>query len=426
MLQKSYITLPLADLVPYHRNNKIHSDNVKRIVASIERNEYITPIIVDEDNVIIVWHGRRLALLRMGREEVEVLKICGLSDKQKADIRISDNKVAEMSERDFDNIIAEVQEFGLDDIKIDFPDLIFDDIDLDEDHEDTIPDMDDTPIIVQQGDIFRLGNHTLMCGDSMNEADIQTLLASKNAWPKTHCISDPPYWIAYNPDKHGMIANDDKILDYTALAKKYSDWFFCMRTGYQVVSQRIQLIEATFDKVTNMIIRHKGGGGMGDCMRTLAQDFEILLVNHRGNDLTGYREWAVWKYQDKEKQKRIQSAKKPDLQDLLTHELQGNTVWKVGKDNNLEYLHPTQKPVQINQRVLENFTMPRENVLDLFGGSGSNLLACEKTDRICYMMELDPTYIQVIIRRYYDYTKGAREIECVNRELDLTPLYDTN
>ena len=93
----------------------------------------------------------------------------------------------------------------------------------------------------------------------MNGDDIKTLLDGKND-AITHCISDPPYGIAYNPDRHGMIKNDDKILDYTALGKKYSNGFFCMWTGYQVVDQWMQLIKGTFKDINNVIIWHKGGG----------------------------------------------------------------------------------------------------------------------------------------------------------------------
>lgn len=114
----------------------------------------------------------------------------------------------------------------------------------------------------------------------MSEECIKTLLKGRNG-NKTHCISDPPYGIAYNPDRHGMIKNDDVILDYTELGKKYSNGFFCMWTGYQVVDKWMTILRKTFENINNVIIWHKGGGGMGDCARTLAQDYEILLVVNR-------------------------------------------------------------------------------------------------------------------------------------------------
>lgn len=184
-------------------------------------------------------------------------------------------------------------------------------------------------IYVQEGDIFRLGNHTLMCGNSMNEEHIQKLLADRDTKTKTHCISDPPYGISYKPDKHGMIMNDDIIMDYTKLAEKYSDGYFCMWTGYQVVDDWMKLVKETFGKINNFIIWHKGGGWMGDCARTLAQDFEILLVNHRGSELQGYRGSATWMWNQEEKAEFLKRSSKELLKQVLTELANGNSIWKV-------------------------------------------------------------------------------------------------
>lgn len=283
--------------------------------------------------------------------------------------------------------------------------------------EDKVPE-EPKAIYVQEGDVFQLWNHRLMCGDSMNEDCIKELIKGKNG-NKTHCISDPPYGIAYNPDKHGMIKNDDKILDYTELGKKYSDGFFCMWTGYQVVDKWMEIVKNTFDKITNLIIWHKGGGGMGDCARTLAQDYEVLIVTNRGNEIQGHRWSATWMWNTEEKEEFMKRASKDMLKQVLTEISKGQCIWKVGKDDTSSYMHPTQKPVEINQRVLENFTAEGDNVIDLFGWSGSNLITCEKTRRVCYMMELDPKYIQVIIKRYAEYTDMDSPIMCLNRDIDM-------
>ena len=261
-----------------------------------------------------------------------------------------------------------------------------------------------------------------MCGDSMDETDILKLISGKN-W-KTHCISDPPYWISYDNKREWqwMIKNDDKILDYCWLAKKHTDGFFAMRTGYQVVDKRKQLIENTFDKLNNMIIRHKWGGWLWDCARTLAQDFEILLVVNRGNEIQWYRWWSTRYRQQQEKEKFIEKASKEMLKTVLTEVVKWESVRKVGKDNNMDYIHPTQKPIGINERVLENFTAEWDNVLDLFGWSWSNLIACEKNKRKCYMMELDEKYAQVIINRFHKYTWWKEIIKCLNRDIKIDDL----
>lgn len=421
---KKSVTVKLSDLVPYEKNNKIHWDNVDHIAKSIKRNGYITPIIVDENNEILAWHGRKLAMQKLWIEEAEVMQVTWLTDKQKRDFRIADNKTTELSEWNLEAIEFELWEIDSPELNELFPEIDLNAIELDEDKEDEVPEMT-ADIIVEVGDIFTLGEHRLMCGDSMQEASIKKLLANKNK-KTTHCISDPPYWIEYSPDAYGMIKNDDRILDYTHLASQYTDWYFCMWTWYQVVEEWITLIKNTFWCLNNMIIRHKWGGWMWDTLRNLSQDFEIMLVVNRGNTLsTDYRWNVTWYWNTKEKQEFIRKAKRTELQKLLHDITEGQTLWKVKKDLPASYLHPTQKPVEINERVLWNFTSVFENVLDLFLWSGSNLLACEKMRRVCYGMELDPKYIQVILKRYHDYTKGQKEIKCITRELDLSPiLYD--
>lgn len=367
--------------------------------------------------VIIGWNMRYEACRKLKIEEVPTHLIEWLTEDDEKEIIIRDN--VSNGEWDMDMLANEWADQPLGEwwLKADIPMITEEEK---EQIEDNVPE-EPKAVYVQEGDIFQLGNHTLMCWDSMKESDIQSLL--KNApKKKTHCISDPPYGIAYDNSKggwHGMIKNDDVILDYTALGKKYSDGFFCMWTGYQVLDDWMQLVRSTFDKITNLIIWHKGGGGMGDCARTLAQDYEILIVTNRGNEIQGYRGWAVWMWNQEEKEEFMKRASKEMLVQVLTKLSEWNAIWKVWKDDASSYMHPTQKPVEINQRVLENFTAQWDNVLDLFGWSGSNLIACEKTNRRCFMMELDPKYAQVIIKRFYDYTEGMEIVQCLNRELDM-------
>ena len=133
-------------------------------------------------------------------------------------------------------------------------------------------------------------------------------------------------------------------------------------------------------------------------------DFEIALVHNRGNHIQADRGSAVWQYQDKIKKDFILKQKKNNLQDLLLKIVDGETIWRVKKDNTAQYLHPTQKPVEINEKALINFTQKGDIVVDFFLGSGSNMIACENLDRKCYGMELDTKYAQTIIERYTEYT----------------------
>lgn len=406
MIKKKLIELETSEIKAYSRNNKKHWSNVDEIVKSIQANTYVSPIIVDENNVILAWHGRKLAMDKLWVKKTEVLQVTWLSETQKKDFRIRDNKLTELSQWDFDNLKLELLDIDNKELN-DLFEWVFDDITTTdekrkEEIEDDVPEVDDDQVTVKYWDMYKIWHHVLMCWDSMKDDDIQKLI--KGIEKRTlHCISDPPYWIAYNPDNHWMIMNDDKILDYVWLAQKYTNWYFAMRTGYQVCDIRKQLIEKYFKKVNNMIIRHKWWGWMWDCARTLAQDFEILYVVNRWNLIQSDRIGAFRNWNKEEKLERIAKAKKEDMQHLINTMIQWTVTWKVGKDNNTDYMHPTQKPVEINEKVLINFTSKWEYVLDLFWGSWSNMIACEKTGRVCHMMELDPKYCQVIIERMRMY-----------------------
>lgn len=280
----------LSELKKLENNPRtITREDMQKLKASIKKFGVLEarPLILSNrtgELVIIGGNMRYEACMELGIEEAPTHLIEGLSEEDEREIIIRDN-VAN-GEWDMEALANEwssdpLAEWG---VPITIPTS---EEEEKEAKEDNVP-KEPKAIYVQHGDIFQLGNHTLMCGDSMKEADIKTLLKDKPEG-KTHCISDPPYGISYTPDKHGMIKNDDVILDYTALGKKYTDGFFCMWTGYQVVDDWMKLIRTTFDKITNVIIWHKGGGGMGDCARTLAQDYEILLVSNRGNEIQGYR-----------------------------------------------------------------------------------------------------------------------------------------
>ena len=138
-ITKQLLRINLDTLVPYERNTKIHAENIDDIIKSIERNEYITPIIVDEKNIILAWHGRKLALEKMGVTEAEVIQVTWLSEEQKKDFRISDNRIAELSEWNIEMLQIELKGVSLD-LQALFPDIILDEIELDEDQEDIVSD----------------------------------------------------------------------------------------------------------------------------------------------------------------------------------------------------------------------------------------------------------------------------------------------
>ena len=212
-----------------------------------------------------------------------------------------------------------------------------------------------------------------MCGDSTKEEDVAKLMNRNKA---DMVFTDPPYGYKYQSnmrtktDKFDVLINDDKILDFMKPLKQVADGFVFICTTWKVLDKWLPLFNKYYD-LSNMIIWNKGGGGIGDLKHTFSTDYEIILCSNNGNEITG---------------KRIGS------------------VWNIQKDNANDYIHATQKPVELSATAIKNTTNEDDNVLDLFGGSGSTLIACEQLNRKCYMMELDPHYIDVIIQRWENFT----------------------
>jgi DNA modification methylase len=414
---------PIDSLIPYANNARKHDENqIKQIASSIKEFGFNNPVLIDKDNGIIAGHGRVLAAQRLGWTEVPTIALEHLTETQKKAFILADNRIAMNSSWDNEILAIELEALNG---EMDLTDLGFEPGEINKllngDIIDGLTDVDDTPATPKEpkamyGDVYQLGEHRLMCGDSTKEEDVQKLLYPYSD-ETMHCISDPPYGIAYDPktDKYDMIKNDDVFLDYIGIAKKYTNGFFYMWTGYQVVDEWMKRIKQEFAKVTNIIIWHKGGGGMGDCMRTLSSDFEIGLVVHRDNLIQSGRIGSVWDFQEEEKAEWIAKASKDELKQLVNRMTEGPVVWKVGKDNTAFYMHPTQKPVEVNQKALKHFTKLGDVVVDLFLGSGSNLIACETLQRKCAGMELDPKYVDVIIQRWEEFTgKKAEKIDGVN------------
>lgn len=413
--------MKISDIKANPNNPRIiKDDKFKKLVESVKSFPEmleLRPIVVNKDMIILWGNMRYKACKEAGLKEIPVIVADNLTEEQESEFLIKDNVSG--GEWDWNILANEWDKEKLEEWGLDVPEWYTTPDEEKELIEDDVPEIEEE-IIVKEWDVFQLGKHTLMCGDSMNEDNIKTLLWNSE-W-QIHCISDPPYWIAYNPDKHGMIKNDDTILDYTGLAKKYTNGFFCMWTGYQVLDIWMKLVKTTFEKVTNLIIWHKWGGWMWDCARTLAQDYEILIVNNRGSEIQWGRWWATWYWNREEKQEYLKRASKEAMKEILQSQIDWQTVWKVKKDDTQSYMHPTQKPVEINQRVLENFTERWDTILDLFWWSGSNLIACEKTGRVCRMMELDTKYAQTILKRYIQYTGNTNGVKCINRAFDVESI----
>jgi len=378
----------IKELIPYCNNSRTHSDEqVLQIASSIKEFGFTNPVLIDGQGGIIAGHGRIMAAQKLKMDEVPTITLSDLSEAQKKAYIIADNKLALNSGWDDELLKIELEQ--LKELDFDLGLIGFSDDELallmggetteglvDEDQ---VPELADDPVTVL-GDVWLLGNHRLMCGDSTSIDAVNNLLQNKMA---DMVNTDPPYGVSYQSnmrtktEKFDVLKNDDVFLDVAPVIAACSKGWVFVWTSWKVLTTWIDMFEG-FGYPTNQVIWFKGGGGIGDLKKTFSSDYETALVWHRGAELAG---------------KRIGS------------------VWKVGKDGAAEYKHPTQKPVALAEEAIDKTTKKGAVVLDLFGGSGSTLIACEKIGRINRSMELDPKYCDVIIKRWQDFTGKQATLE---------------
>ena len=377
----------ITSIKPYENNpRKLSETAIEKVAMSLKEYGFRQPIVVDKYRVIVAGHTRFRASKKLGLKQVPVSVIDNLTEEQINAYRIADNRTAEESEWDNELLKMEIKELEAKDFKLDllgFNEDQLNDILFEEKQgltdEDEVPETPEEPIS-KIGDIWKLGNHRVMCGNSVDYEDVNKLMNNKIA---DLVNTDPPYGVNYQSnmrtksDKFDLIKNDDKILDITPIIDKFSKGWVFIWTTWKVIDKWIDNTKS-FGFPTNMVVWHKGGGGIGDLKKTFSTDYEMALVFNRGAELCG---------------KRIGS------------------VWSLQKDKAIKYKHPTQKPVELSVEAIDKTTNPKSIVMDLFLGSGSSLIACEKMDRICYGMELDPKYCDVIIKRWENFTGKKAELE---------------
>jgi DNA modification methylase len=387
MSKHKIVYINTSDLIPYANNSRTHSDEqVNQIASSISEFGFTNPILVDDSNSIVAGHGRLLAAKKLGMDKVPTIQLTGLTKAQIKAYVIADNQLALNAGWDLNVLKLELEH--LQEVEFDIDLLGFDDDFLsgllEEEtegltDEDAVPEVPDDPT-TKLGDVWLLGNHRLMCGDSTSIDSVSELLEGKTA-DMVH--TDPPYGVNYQSnmrvksEKFEVLKNDDGFLDIAPVIDACSTGWVFVWTSWKVLTKWLDQFES-FGYPTNQVIWYKPGGGIGDLKKTFSSDYETALVWHRGAELTG---------------KRIGS------------------VWKISKDGATEYLHPTQKPVALAEEALDKTTKRGDLILDLFGGSGSTLIACEKTNRTAALMELDPKYCDVIVKRWQEYTGKEATLE---------------
>jgi DNA modification methylase len=382
--------LPIKALKPYEKNTRKHQKkDVDNIARSIERYGMCDAIgIWGEQNIIVEGHGRMMACKQLGMTEVPCVRLDHLTDEQRREYAIAHNATAELSEWDLDILPDELAELDLSDFEFDFG--IEDEEEETEIVEDEAPEADeDAEPIAKLGDIWQLGRHRLMCGDSTDKATVELLMDGKKA---DMVFTDPPYGMNLDTDYSGMKNNL-----YFAKSKNFTG-------GKKYEQGKVDDFNPSMiDAVLSIDAKE---------MFLWGADYfaELLPCKNDGS-------WIVWDKrangnddieEDYSSDKMYGScfelcwSKNRHKRDIARVKWAG--VFGTEQEFDHKRYHPTQKPIKLAEWFLKRYSKDGHIIIDLFGGSGSTLIACEQLDRTCYMMELDPKYCDVIVKRWETLT----------------------
>ena len=419
-MTQNIVDMDINDIVPYKNNPRDNDRAVEAVASSIKEFGFNQPIVVDKNNVIIVGHTRLKASQMLGLKRVPVLKIESLTEEQVNAYRLADNKTNELSEWKIEELINELQainSINMEEFGFDLEEII--DPKLEEDADSLLDPGEEKEIWVKPGDIFQLGDHRLMCGDSTSEKDTEKLIGENSI---DLYVTDPPYNINYTGGTKEKLTIKNDNLEKQEFINLLSSAFINadrkMKPGGAFYIWHADSVRQDFDKAME-----NAGWTTRQC---------LIWVK---NQLIIGRQDYQWKYEPCKygwkdgggahyfKSDRTQAT-------IRTNEIE---IDRITKEELLDYIHdlesyidsdtipcqkpsrngihPTMKPVELIGKLIHNSSKEGWSVLDNFGGSGSTLIACEQLNRKCYMMELDPKYCQAIIERWEEYTgKTAQKI----------------
>jgi len=381
---------PISRPIPYARNARIIPQAaIDKVAGSISEFGFRQPIVVDKGGIIVAGHTRLLAAQKLGLQEVPVHVASELTPIQIKAYRLADNRVNQESSFDSELLALELADLKLEDFALELTGFNLDELAAMEalgnatsgglTDEDAVPEPLCFPV-TEPGDIWILGKHRLMCGDSTSLEAVQRLMA---ATQPAMLFTDIPYNVAFNgrSGDFEVIRNDDLPEDeFAEFLNAFANTLgaLAIPETYQCCDWR--LYPRLFDRFgcKALIVWAKNVFGMG---RGYRHQHELIVYN--GN---------------------FDSTTESDL-------------WQIAKESS-KYMHPTQKPVELPARAIQNSSRPGNLVLDLFAGSGSTLIACEKTRRKARLMELDPKYCDVMVKRWQDFTGQEAVLESNGRSFN--------
>ena len=393
-------TMPTGQLVPYARNARTHSDDqVAQIAASIAEFGFTNPILIGEDGVIIAGHGRLMAAQQLGLAEVPVIRLAHLTEIQRRALVIADNRIAENAGWDEGLLAAELS--ALQELSFDLDLIGFSDEDLAGllgeitgempggavEGEDDIPEPPAQPVS-RPGDLWILGHHRLLCGNSTLATDVERVL---DGVTPLLMVTDPPYGVEYDPAwrnqtgasatrRTGKVLNDDRADWREAWALFPGDVAYVWHGALHATTVADSLIACGFN-VRSQIIWAKD-----------------RLILSRGD--------YHWQHEP------CWYAVRKTGKGHWAGDRKQTTLWHIShRDQDAETVHGTQKPVECMRRPILNNSSPGQAIYEPFMGSGTTLIAAETTGRTCLGIELNPAYVDVAVERWQNLTGGAAVLE---------------
>ena len=380
-------------LIPYH-NNPRKDQAIDKLASSIKEYGFQQPIVVDKDMIVIVGHTRLQGAKKLGLKKVPIV-VADLSEAKAKAYRIADNRLNEDSNWDMDLLSSEINELLEQDYNLD--ELGFDDLEIEKflnnegdglTEDDEIPEVPEKPKS-KVGDIYQLGQHKLICGDSTNEEVLSKLFKESKA---DMVFTDPPYNVAYGKFtgnskngyrfKHRHIQNDDMSDEqFVEFLKSF------IKNSYNYVKDGSPFYIFYGERNAIQFLTAFKNSGLYHSCNIIWKKHSLVLGR---SDYHYIHEPIFYGWKEKTSHKFYGDRK-------------GTSVWEFDRPTKSE-LHPTMKPVELILKALKNSSKSEDIIYEPFGGSGSTMIACEKLNRACYSVELDPKYADVIVKRWENYT----------------------
>jgi len=391
---------PTAKLLPYARNARTHSQaQVGQIAASIKEFGFTNPILAGADGVIVAGHGRLAAAQHLGLESVPVIVLDHLSATQRRALVLADNRIAANAGWDEELLKLEIAELDEADFNLEL--MGFGDEELERllngdnttglTEDDAVPELPVDPVS-KTGDVWILGQHRLLCGDSTVLADVERLMNGQLA---DMAFTDPPYNVDYGNNAKDKMRGKDRRIMNDALGDGFYKFLYDACVNLLLVTKGACYVCMSSSELHTLQKAWLDAGGKWSTFVIWAKNtFTLGRADYQRQYepiLYGWKEGAKHFWCGDRNQSDIWNYNKPRVNDL----------------------HPTMKPVELVERAINNSSKTRDIVIDLFGGSGTTLIACEKTNRQARLLEMDPKYVDVIVKRWEDYTglKATREAD---------------